>query len=512
MNGSHMLRILPAALVAAVILTVVASAGAQTPAPQNTAAIFINGTVRDESGALVRGATVILEEKTRSESVEGKTLADGTFSFLALKGGTYVVRVRMAGFRQFATEPMQLSPSDKKQLDLVLQAGNGDGEPNSSAAKAEEKTRGSMSDLKVRPPTQGKPNEMEFSDAPNFTVAGVTDWSNAGLHASETNARTSESLNKDMAALKAGASGGKKELARQAAPLQKNGHAAEANPATGADTPAPAAEAETHRAAGDRYEAAGDALAAEREYEAAVRLGPSEANYFAWGTELLVHKAIQPAVEVFTKGASVHPESWRMLVGLGAALYASGSYEDAARRVCQASDLQPGDVVPYLFLGKMQKSATDSLPCVEEKLARFLRAQSENALANYYYAVALWKRARGAESPADLRKQEALLQKAVRADPKLADAYLQLGILYEAQNGWELAVRAYKQAITAHPQLGEAHYRLGLAYKRAGDQTKAAQEFALYKQAQEAQAGAEEQQRKELQQFAVILKEKDKKD
>lgn len=201
-----------------------------------------------------------------------------------------------------------------------------------------------------------------------------------------------------------------------------------------------------------------------------------------------------------------------MLVGLGAALYASGSMEDAAGRVCEASDLQPANDVPYLFLGKMQKSATDVLPCGEEKLARFARAQPENALANYYYAVVLWKRARGAESTADFRKQKELLEKALRVDPQLADAYLQLGILYTAQNGLDLAMHAYKQAVATNPAFGEAHYRLGLAYKRAGNNTKAEQEFALYKQAQEAESAAEERQRKELQQFVVILKEKDKKD
>jgi tetratricopeptide (TPR) repeat protein len=472
----------------------IALGAAQTAAPQSQPAIFINGTVKDAAGAVVPAATVILEEKTRSESVEGKTDENGKFSFLALKGGMYIVRVKHIGFRDGATQPMELSVGEKKEVDVVLQVdccvdfivlpaeptASPDTAKTNSAGEAEHKQQTSS---KVRPATQEKPDPLQFSDAPNFTVAGVTDWSNAGLHASETNARTSEALNKDTAALKEGAS----------------------SPAKASTS----SEAASHRAAGDVYEAAGEPLKAEGEYEASVRLDPSEHNYFVWGTELLLHRAIQPAVEVFTKGAGAHPESWRMLSGLGAALYASGSYEVAARRLCQASDLQPKQEVPYLFLGKMQKSATDALPCAEEKLARFVRAEPENALANYYYALALWKRARGAENAADLRRQEALLQKAVRVDPKLAEGYLQLGILYEAQNGFDLAVRAYKQAIAANPELGEAHYRLGLAYKRAGDSTKAEQEFALYKQAQEAENAAEELRRKELQQFVIILKQKD---
>ena len=57
---------------------------------------------------------------------------------------------------------------------------------------------------------------MEFADTPNFTVAGVTDYSNAGLHGSDARVRTSEALNQETLALKSanaggGASGGRVE-------------------------------------------------------------------------------------------------------------------------------------------------------------------------------------------------------------------------------------------------------------------------------------------------------------
>jgi tetratricopeptide (TPR) repeat protein len=263
--------------------------------------------------------------------------------------------------------------------------------------------------------------------------------------------------------------------------------------------------------AGDRAEHSGDPLAAVREYEQAVGLNPTEQNYFAWGTELLLHRAIKPAVEVFTKGAVAHPKSARMLAGLGAALYASGVYADAARRVCEASDLQPADPTPYLFLGKMEKAAPDPLPCVEQKLARFAHDQPANALGNYYYAVALWKQSRGAgegpeNSPA-VQQAEALLQMAVTADPKLDAAYVQLGILYDAQGNPAQAIDAYKKAVEANPQSGEAHYRLALAYKRTGEEAKSEKELQLYKQADKSETAAIEQQRREIRQFLIILKD-----
>jgi len=125
---------------------------------------------------------------------------------------------------------------------------------------------------------------------------------------------------------------------------------------------------DVHRLLGELDERLGEPLEAVREYERAAQMDPSERNYFEWGTELLLHKADQPAVEVFTKGTRLHPGSARMLAGLGAALYASGSYEEAARRICEASDLQPGDSAPYLFLGKCKSRRQRCCPAARKSL------------------------------------------------------------------------------------------------------------------------------------------------
>jgi len=195
-----------------------------------------------------------------------------------------------------------------------------------------------------------------------------------------------------------------------------------------------------------------------------------------------------------------------MLAGLGAALYASGSYDEAARRLCDASDLRPADPAPYLFLGKMQKTAPAPLPCGEEKLARFAKDQPANALANYYYALALWKGQRGSGNPAGPQRAEALLEKAVTLDPQLGEAYVQLGILYSAQGRFAQAIQACKKAIEVSPDLGEAHYRLSLAYRRLGEESKAHQEFQAYERVEQTETAAIEQQRRELRQFLIILK------
>jgi tetratricopeptide (TPR) repeat protein len=512
-----------------------AAAFAQSPSPQQSDVSSIEGTVRNSKGELVGGASVFLEDNAHSTVAETKTKADGSFVFSAVRRGAYALRAEKSGLRSAALASLVLSEGERKRVDLVLEDSRSSSSP------------------------------MEFADKPDFTVAGVTDGSNIGGHGSDTNLRTSEALARETAALKSRGVGtatatstenretenklraalaqtpGNFEANRQlgefylrsqryseaipflraahqinsanyenaydlALAFQANGDFARAREQA-RRLLANEEKAEVHRLLGDLDEQLGDPLEAVREYESAARLEPSEQNYFNWGTELLLHKAVRPAIEVFMKGSGAHPKSARMLAGLGAALYASGSFANAARQLCDASDLKPADPAPYLFLGKMEKVATDPLPCAEEKLARFAREQPANALASYYYAVALCKGARGSENSAALTQAEALLEKAVSIDPKLGEAYVQLGILSSARGESARAISAYKKAIEANPQSGEAHYRLGLAYKRIGEETKAQQELQLYKRIDQTEAATVERQRRELRQFLIILKD-----
>src|SRR5579871_1961690 len=75
------------------------------------------------------------------------------------------------------------------------------------------------------------------------------------------------------------------------------------------------------------------------QFEAAAHLEPSESNLFDWGGELLLHRTLDPAVQVFEEGTKRYPSSARMMVGLGMAYYARGNYDDAVRTFLRAADL-----------------------------------------------------------------------------------------------------------------------------------------------------------------------------
>jgi tetratricopeptide (TPR) repeat protein len=472
-----------------------ATAFEQNPAPRSPDTVTIEGVIRDTAGKPIAGATVLLEEKGNSTIIETKTNADGTFVLSTSHGGTYTVVAEKSGWLHAVADSLVLSLGEKEHVDLALWP------------------VGSLKfELSPSPPSaMASPGAMEFNDEPNFTVAGVTDWSNLGLHGSAASSKTSESLAKETLTLKPSETeivpGGKpgKQYEMALADRTKGNFAGAREEVRKAL--AIADDAEGHRLLGELDERLNDPLDAVREYEKAVRMDPNEQNYFEWGTELLLHKAAEPAVEVLAIGFNAHPNSARMLTALGAALYSRGSWEEAARRLCEASDMQPADPAPYLFLGRIEKTTPAPMPCSEQKLARFAQEQPGNALANYYYAISLWKREKGTENPAGLKEVEALLERAVATDPRLGEAYLQLGILHFARGDFERATRDYKKAIEVNPHLSEAHRQLGLVYQRTGERAKAQQEFDVYEQIEKIDAAESERQRRELRQFLIILKD-----
>lgn len=401
---------------------------------------------------------------------------------------------------------------------------------------------------------------MEFADKPDFTIAGVTDWTAVGGHGSDSTLRTSEDLARETQALKppgeakqayesetrlraalAGAPGNfaaNHELGafylhagryRESIPLLQAAYQADpSNPGNEYDLAAAlmgagdfsgAREharkllahqdtADLHRLLGELDEKGSDPLAAVHEDEQAVRLDPSEQNYFAWGSELLLHRAVWQAAEVFRQGTRAYPKSARMLTALGTAQFSGALYEDAATSLCAAADLNPADPQPYLFLGRIEMAAPTPLGCVAPRLARLVQQQPQNSLANYLYAMAILKglQQTSDQSAREARQQaETLLTRAVTIDPKCADAYLQLGILAFSQHQTEKAIGYYTRAIEAQPQLGEAHYRLGVAYDRTGAPERARQEFQLHDEIEKQQAAIVERQRREVKQFLVVL-------
>jgi tetratricopeptide (TPR) repeat protein len=539
-------------------LLAVAMLPATALAPPQQQEARVEGIVRDMQGKPVAEASVFLQDASQSILARTQTRVDGAFVFGSVRAGAYTVKVEKSGFHDAVDDSIKLVGPETKRCEFVLRtlaeasassAGTGntstgielDDRPNFTVAGITDSTGsgGHGSETRMRTGEglaretvnleSGKPSATSAAARGEGGIDSATRASEEGLLAAVRQSprsfdsnhtlgefyfhsrRYRESIPPLAAAYQinpgdyqnalnlalAYKAGGEFALSREVASqmLVKDKNLSRQD------------EAKLRRILGDLDEALGDPLGAVKEDERAANLDGSEENYFAWGAELLLHRAAVPASEVFSKGVHAHPDSARMKAGLGAALYTSGSVDEAAQRLCEASDLEPANPAPYLFLGKMQEATSTPLPCAEQKLERFLHQQPDNALANYYFALALWKRIRGGGDSDALQRAEMLLMKASALDPKLDVAYLQLGNLHFARGKFQEAVAAYRKAITINSADNEAHYRLGLAYKKIGDDAKAQHEFDEYKQLDKTESAAVERQRRELRQFVFVLKD-----
>lgn len=510
----------------------------QTKTPPASASL--QGTVRDSQAHPVAGARVQL--KSEQDGTENSALTDssGNYRFDSLPAGTFSISAEGLD-RSVEPVPLTLTANESRILDLVLKASASKNPPNS------------------------KP---EFSDDVHFTVAGVTDTTNLGGHGSDVVVRNREAVSEEAAALRHSPGGdhafsstamdektlrveamnhpesfaanyrlgeGLMDAAKPQEAIAFFEKAARLEPANfdnsfalalayeragnnararrsvqvllAAPTQNTSRSAELHRLLGDIEEASNHPLEAVHEYAEAARLDPSEINLFDWGSELLIHHAAEPAIEVFTRGNRLFPRSVRMLVGLGAAFYSQGSYDRAVESLCRASDMNPQDPSPYLLLGKMQAAESSPAPRVKERLAQFASLQPQNALANYYYAASLWQGRKSPDDTAELDRIKMLLEKAMQLDPSLGVASLQLGSVYAEQKNIPQAILWYQRAIKADPSLEQAHYRLAQAYRQTGASDKARLELAQYEKISREKSEDVERQHHEMQQFVYRLRD-----
>jgi tetratricopeptide (TPR) repeat protein len=263
---------------------------------------------------------------------------------------------------------------------------------------------------------------------------------------------------------------------------------------------------ELHNLLAQIEEKDGKFVMAANEFGIAAHMDPSEDNLFDWGSELLLHRTYEPAIDVFRHAALRYPNSPRLQIGLGMALYSRGLYEESVKALLEAADLNPSDARCYLFLSKAYDSSPNQTEEVIQRFRRYSELEPNNALAQYYYAMSLWKGKRSEGQGPDLKTVESILKKSIALNEKLPEAHMQLGNLYADQHEYAISIPEYVRALELNPNLPEAHYRLGTDYVHAGQKDRAQEEFDIYKK-QRAQHMAEvDKERAEVQQFVYSSK------
>ena len=258
---------------------------------------------------------------------------------------------------------------------------------------------------------------------------------------------------------------------------------------------------ELHNLLGQIQEKDGKFVDAANQFETAAHMDPSEENLFDWASEMLLHMTYEPAITVYKEGARRFPDSPRMWIGLGLTLYSRGKYDEAVKALIKAVDLSPNDARCYLFLSKAYDSSPALADDVIQRFRRYAEAQPGNALAQYYYALSLWKGKRSGDLTVDLSTVESLLRKSVALNDALPEAHVQLGNLYDEQHSYEKSIPEYVRALELNPNLSDAHYRLGTDYVHVGQKDRAQQEFDIYRKLRTEHLAEIDKERAEVQQF-----------
>jgi tetratricopeptide (TPR) repeat protein len=264
--------------------------------------------------------------------------------------------------------------------------------------------------------------------------------------------------------------------------------------------------AELHDLLGQIEEKDGKPIEAANQFQTAAHMDPSEENLFDWGSELLLHRAYEPAIEVFKEAARRYPSSPRLLIGLGMALDWRGRYDEAVEVLLKAADLDPSDARCYLFLSKAYDNSPHQADGAIQRFKRYAELQPSNAMAQYYYAMSLWKGRRAKDVSVDLEAVESLLKKSITLDRTLAEPLVQLGNLYADQHEYEKSIPEYTRALEIDSNLPDAHYRLGTDYVHLGQKDKAQAEFAVYQKLRARHLAEADKEANDVQQFVYSEK------
>jgi len=83
----------------------------------------LSGTVRDESGAVVRGGKVTVTNALSGEPRVTESNDDGFFAVPSLPAGKYNVTIELAGFQKWVGKGITLNGGDSRSLDIAMKVG-----------------------------------------------------------------------------------------------------------------------------------------------------------------------------------------------------------------------------------------------------------------------------------------------------------------------------------------------------------------------------------------------------
>jgi tetratricopeptide (TPR) repeat protein len=215
---------------------------------------------------------------------------------------------------------------------------------------------------------------------------------------------------------------------------------------------------------GEADEKQGKSQEAGEHFARAVELEPSEENAWQLGYEFLQHWTFDAAIKEFQAASQKFPDSKRLRLGLGAALFGAEQYDRATPVFADLLESEPNDALDAELLGiSCSALAQTSTRCAS--LVVYAQAHSADARAAAYAASFLMKHS---DNDQDVDLARKLVESALAVEPSLPDAQFQMGVILQDREDWKGSIPYLERAVKLKPDFALAHYRLARAYWRTG--------------------------------------------
>lgn len=236
--------------------------------------------------------------------------------------------------------------------------------------------------------------------------------------------------------------------------------------------------AELHSILGNAEAGQKNYKAAAIEYQKAAEMDPSETNIFDFGMSLF-RLDRNAAITILRYGVQKYPDSIKLHVALGTVLYAEGNSLEGAQLLCEAQELNPSDPHPMELLAETEIVPPELAHRITSLFADLHKRYENDGLILYDYTMVQSGRWSNSTDPLPPHFADSL-EAALRLNPKLPQAYFQLGLIAEQQKNYAEEIRLLKKAIALDPHKEEYHYRLAFAYRKSGDEAKFREELNAF--------------------------------
>ena len=226
---------------------------------------------------------------------------------------------------------------------------------------------------------------------------------------------------------------------------------------------------------------------------------------------LLRENMPKESLSEYTRAAALQTPSAEDLKNVGQAYVLLNDYDDAARWMSRAIDMDPKDAEIWYSLGRLRYSEqkySEAVDCFRKALLlapENVKAENnlglsyeglnrqDDAIAAYRQAIA-WQHAdatsKGSEQPllnlaiallheGNAAEAQPLLLRAVTIAPNDSRVREQVGHLYLQQGSFVEAAAQLEAAVRIEPQQSNLHFLLGQAYRHLGRQREAKEQFNL---------------------------------